>query len=308
MNAAIRAVVRIAHFNDIEVCGIRRGYQGMIDNDIIELDTRDVSGLINRGGTILHTARCEAFFEAPSRAQAAANLKEHEIDGIVVIGGDGSYRGALALHEEHGVRCIGLPGTIDNDIGGTDYTIGFDTALNTAVEAIDRLRDTADSHDRIFFVEVMGRHSGYIAMTSGIAGGTEDIMTPEEPTNIGSLIATLDYCRRNQKASIIIVVAEGDDAGNALEIARQVSEKSEYKDTRVTVVGHLQRGGAPSARDRILASCMGARAVHALMAGETGKMVGIRGKELVLNPLAMAWEERTEYDPKLLFLARSLSV
>ena len=308
MNAAVRAVVRTAVFQGIEVFGIRRGYQGMLEDSIFPIEARGVSGIINRGGTILHTARCMPFYEPGPRAEAAANLKKHGIEGIVVIGGDGSYRGALALHEEHGVRCIGLPGTIDNDIGGTDFTIGFDTALNTAVEAIDRLRDTANSHERIFFVEVMGRHSGYIAMMSGIAGGAEDVLTPEEPTDIGALIATLRRGRETRKSSMIIVVAEGDDAGHAIDIARKVSEGSEFKDTRVSVIGHIQRGGSPSARDRILASCMGERAVRALLEGETGKMVGIHAGKIVLNPLSMAWEQRSAFEPDLLRIARTLSV
>ncbi len=306
MNAAIRAVVRAGSHAGLTVFGIERGYQGLIDGALRELGPRDVGGIIRQGGTFLHSARCKAFYDAEGRAQAARQLAAHGIEGLVVIGGDGSYRGAQALHDEHGIRCIGLPGTIDNDIGGTDYTIGFDTAMNTAMEAIDRLRDTAFSHDRIFFLEVMGRHSGYIAMIAGIAGGSEDILTPEEPTNIDSVIRTIRDGRDRGKQSMIIVVAEGDDAGNAFDIAKAVAEQSEFKDTRVTVLGHLQRGGSPTAFDRVLASRMGIRAVEALAAGETGQMVGISGTRLVLRPLAEAWENRTVFDPELLKVAQIL--
>jgi 6-phosphofructokinase 1 len=307
MNAAVRAVVRACIYHGIRVYGIQRGYQGLIDNDIAELGPRSVSGIVNRGGTILRTARCMAFMEPEGRAQAAANLRSREIEGLVVIGGDGSYRGAQKLHDEHGTMVIGLPGTIDNDIGGTDFTIGFDTALNTAMEAIDRVRDTAASHDRIFFVEVMGRHSGYIAMMSAIAGGAEEVLTPEEPTDIAELVNALRRGRENGKTSMIVVVAEGDDAGNAIDIAKQVAEVSEFKHTRVTVIGHLQRGGSPSAFDRTIASRMGVRSVEALIAGETGKMVGIKGTELVLCPLSEAWENRSQYDPGLLQISRVLA-
>ncbi len=307
MNAAIRAVVRAAIYNDLEIFGIKRGYQGMIDGDIIPLNARSVSGIINRGGTILHSARCKDFYEAEGRILAAEQLQKYSIEGIIVIGGDGSYHGAQALHSEHGIRCIGLPGTIDNDIGGTEYTIGFDTALNIAVEAIDRVRDTAFSHDRIFFVEVMGRHSGYIAMLSGIAGGSEEILTPEEPTDIDTLIHRLRKGQSSGKTSSIIVVAEGDDAGNAFTIAQKVADTSEFKDTRVTVIGHLQRGGTPTAFDRVLASRMGVRAVEALLEGETGKMVGVDHQNMVLRPLSEAWECRTQFDPRLLRIAHILS-
>lgn len=307
MNAAIRAVVRAGVHHGLDVYGIRHGYQGLIDGDVEPMNARSVSGIINRGGTILHTARCMAFMEAEGRATAAETLRKHGIEGLVAIGGDGTYRGAQKLFEEHGVCCIGLPGTIDNDIGGTDYTIGFDTALNIAVEAIDRLRDTAASHDRIFFVEVMGRHSGFIAMMSALAGGAEEVLTPEEPTDVAGLVAGLRRARDAGKTSMIIVVAEGDDAGTAIEIAREVASTSEFKDTRVSVIGHLQRGGTPTAFDRILAGRMGVRAVEALIAGETGKMVGIRGQEMVLCPFTDAWETKCRFDPALLDVARTLS-
>ncbi len=307
MNAAVRSVVRAARYHDFEVFGIRHGYQGMLDDEIEPLDARMVGGIINEGGTVLRTARCKAFFEPEARAKAAENLKKRGIEAFVAIGGDGTYKGAEVLHREHGVHCIGLPGTIDNDIGGTEYTIGFDTAMNTAMEAIDRLRDTAASHDRIFFVEVMGRHSGFIAMTSGIAGGAEVILVPEEPTDIPELIEHMRECRRKGKRSMIVVVAEGDDAGDAHKIAQQVAETSEFKDTRTTVIGHLQRGGRPTAFDRVLATRMGLRAVEALLENETNKMVGIVKQELVLRPLSDSWEQRAPFDPKLLEVMRVMA-
>jgi len=308
MNAAIRAVVRAATHHGIEVMGIKRGYKGMIDGTARLLGPRDVSGIINHGGTTLYTARCHRFMEREGRERAAANLKEWGIDGIVVIGGDGSYRGAEKLHEEFGIRCIGLPGTIDNDIGGTDYTIGFDTAINTAMEAIDRIRDTAASHDRTFFIEVMGRSSGYVAMISGLAGGAEDILLPEVETSVETLIERLRTGQQAGKKSSIVVVAEGCEYGGAMALAEMVGERSEYKDNRVTVIGHLQRGGTPSAFDRVLASQMGVRAVEALLAGESGKMVGISGQKLQLRPLSDAWEQRTRFDMELLRVAHVLSV
>ena len=308
MNAAVRAVVRAGVANGLEVFGIERGYQGMIEGLIQPLDARSVSGIVNRGGTILKTARSKAFFEPEGRAKAAQQLAAHGIEGLVVVGGDGSYRGAAALYQEHDIRCVGLPGTIDNDIGGTQYTIGFDTALNTATEALDRIHDTADSHDRIFFVEVMGRHSGFIAIMSAIAGGAEEVLTPEEPSDIPGLVARMQDCRGRGKTSMIVVVAEGDDAGGALDIAKRVEKESDFKDVRVTIIGHLQRGGSPSAFDRILASRMGVCAVEALLAGKSGVMVGIENQQMVVRPLSDSWETKSLFDPELLRVARVLSV
>ncbi len=307
MNAAVRAVVRAATYNDLEIYGVQRGYQGLIDGEIAPLGARDVGGIINRGGTVLYTARCQPFYEQEGRVTAAKNLEKHGIEGLIVIGGDGSYRGAMALHDEFDIKCIGLPGTIDNDIGGTDYTIGYDTALNIAVEAIDRVRDTAESHERIFFVEVMGRHSGYLAMMSGIAGGAEDILVPESPTDIARLVEHLRVGRAKGKKSAIVVVAEGDDAGHAIDIAKQVAEVSDFKKSHVVVIGHLQRGGTPTASDRILASRLGVRAVEALLEGVSGKMAGISGGHVVLRPLSEAWEFRAVFDPKFLRLAHILA-
>jgi 6-phosphofructokinase 1 len=246
--------------------------------------------------------------ERPGREQAAANLEKLGIEGVVVIGGDGSYRGAEKLHSEFGIRCIGIPGTIDNDIGGTDYTIGFDTAINTAMDAIDRIRDTAASHDRIFFVEVMGRRSGYVAMISGIAGGAEDILLPEVDTPIEKLIQGLRIGEKRGKKSSIIIVAEGCEFGGATALAAMVGEQSEFKDNRVTVIGHLQRGGSPTAFDRVLASRMGVRAVEALLEGESGKMVGVSGQNMLLRPLSEAWELRTRFDMGLFRVAHVLGV
>lgn len=307
MNAAIRAVVRAGVYHGLEVFGIERGYQGLIDGRIKPMGARAVSGIVNRGGTLLRSARCQAFYEPEGRAQAAKQVETHGIDGLVVIGGDGSYQGALKLHEEHGIRCIGVPGTIDNDIGGTDFTIGYDTALNTAMDAIDRIRDTAASHDRIFFVEVMGRHSGYLAMMSGIAGGAEEILVPETPTDLAKLADDLAKAREKGKTSSIVVVAEGDEAGNAIDVAKKVQELGGFANVRVAVIGHLQRGGSPTAFDRILASRLGLKAVEALVDGITGKMTGISANRVVLRPLSEAWECRTQFDPSFLRVAHILS-
>ncbi|HEX72334.1 MAG TPA: 6-phosphofructokinase [Candidatus Hydrogenedentes bacterium] len=308
MNAALRAVVRTCVAYDMEVYGIRRGYQGLVEGQIEPMNARSVSGIIHHGGTILCTARCKAFHEPAGRAKAAAQLERQGIEGLVVIGGDGSYRGAHYLYQEQGIACVGLPGTIDNDIGGTQYTIGFDTALNVAVDAIDRLRDTAAAHERIFFVELMGRHSGFIAMYSGLAGGAEQMLVPESVTDINALIAELRRERDRGKTSMIIVVAEGDDAGDAAEIARKVAENSEFKDARVAVIGHLQRGGTPTAFDRILAARMGVAGVEALQRGETDVMTAFVDNKIVTRPIADAWEKKNLFDPDLFRVARLLSV
>lgn len=307
MNAAIRAVVRAGCYYDIEVVGIERGFAGLISDDIRVLGARDVSGILGHGGTILRSARCDEFLKPEGRERAAANVRKRGIEGLVAIGGDGTYKGVVELEEEHGVRCVGMPGTIDNDIGGTDTTIGYNTALNTALDAIDRLRDTAHSHDRIFFVEVMGRHSGYLAMMSGIAGGAEQILVPETPTDLNALVEALRDAKRRGKTSSVVVVAEGDDAGNALEIAKKVADISEFKDTRATVIGHLQRGGAPTAYDRILASRLGVLAVETLRSGQSSVMTAAVGNEVLVRPIADAWNLRTTFDPSYLRLAEILA-
>lgn len=308
MNPAIRAVVRTAVAHGVEVFGVQRGYQGLIDGAIEEMSARSVSGIIHHGGTILRTARCKEFMTAEGRTKAAERLRGLGIEGLVVIGGDGSYRGAYDLWEEQQIACVGIPGTIDNDIGGTEYTIGFDTALNTAMEGIDRLRDTAASHDRIFFVEVMGRHSGFIAMYSGLAGGAEAILAPENVTNIPALVEDLREMSRRGKTSMIVVVAEGDDAGNAFTIADKVAEISEFKDVRVSVLGHVQRGGTPTAFDRVLALRMGAAAVEALLAGASGVMIVMENNRIGQRPLQDAWNTCNCYDPDLFRVSRLLSV
>ena len=306
MNAAIRAVVRGCHHNDIDVVGVRRGFQGLIDNDIIPLPSDSVSRIINLGGTMLRTARCKDFYESDGRTRGAETLRKNNIDGLIVIGGDGSYHGAHYLENEHDIPCIGMPGTIDNDIGGTDYTIGFHTALNTAMEAIDKLHDTAESHERIFFVEVMGRHSGYIAMMSGIAGGADHILTPEDPTYLDKLMQDLENSRNQGNLNQIVVVSEGDDAGNAYEIAKHVKANSTLDDIRVTVLGHIQRGGVPNAFDRILASRLGVYAVEAMLQGKSNIMLGVQNDEIVTPSLSETWNNPTTFDPSYHDIVKAL--
>ncbi len=307
MNAAIRAVVRTAYARGMEVFGVERGFQGLVDGVFRPMGPRSVSSVINRGGTILRTARCKAFLAPEGRAEAAALLRQYEIEGLVVIGGDGSYRGAHALGVEHSMPCVGVPGTIDNDINGTDSTIGYDTALNTALEAIDRIRDTADSHDRLFFVEVMGRESGYLALMCGIAGGAEAVITPEDAPPIPELVKQLRAGRDAGKRSGIVVVAEGSPLGGAQAVADAVAAQSEFQDSRVVVAGHLQRGGVPTASDRILAARLGASAVDALLAGEADVMVGVSHNESVLSPLTTAWETERRYGKTWMDLSHLLA-
>ncbi|EPZ49072.1 MULTISPECIES: 6-phosphofructokinase [Alicyclobacillus] len=272
MNAAIRAVVRTAYHFDCEVLGIRHGYQGLLQDDIIPLTPSSVGDIIQRGGTILLTARCDAFKTDEGLAQGVATLRREGVEGLVVIGGDGSFRGACAL-AQHGIRTIGIPGTIDNDIPGTDETVGFDTALNTAVEAIDRIRDTASSHDRTYVVEVMGHHSGAIALAVGMAAGAASIMIPEEEPDLERVLRQLNQAAARGKKHPIVLVAEG--AAHAMEVGGFLKDHI-ASEVRVTVLGHIQRGGAPSARDRILGSLYGTQAVHLLLEGRTNQMVGMR--------------------------------
>src|SRR5450432_1791927 len=257
MNAAIRAVVRTGIYNGMQVYGILRGYSGMIDGDIIKMESKSVANIIQRGGTILKTARCKEFFTHEGREKACRNLKNLGINGLVIIGGDGSFRGAKIFSNEFDIPCIGLPGTIDKDIAGTDFTIGFDTAVNTAVEAIDKVRDTADAHDRLFIIEVMGRDSGYIALHSGISTGAENILIPERRTDIELVVESLAEKERRQKLVNLIVVAEGENFGGADEVAKIIKERMPMQDVRVCVLGHIQRGGSPSCFDRVIASRMG---------------------------------------------------
>lgn len=283
MNACIRAAVRTGIYNNIEMMGIMRGYNGMIDGDIIPLTSRSLSNTIQLGGTILKTARSAGFMTAEGRKKAYENLVNHGIEGIVCIGGNGTFTGAKQFYDEYGIPSIGAPGTIDNDLFGTDFTIGFDTAMNTAVEAIDKIRDTADSHDRIFFVEVMGRHSGFIALSCGIAAGAELILVPEEHDDMKKLLHYFSGENKSKKAFSIILVAEGEEEGGAYKIVERLKQQIPEFDPRVTILGHIQRGGAPSAFDRVLASRLGNAAVEALLRGETNKMVGLVNNNIELT-------------------------
>ena len=307
MNAAIRAVVRTGLYNNLEVFGITRGYMGMIDDDIVPMHSRSVANIIQRGGTILKSARCKEFYEFEGRQKAYENLHKHGIEGLVVIGGDGSFRGAQKFSTEFDIPCIGLPGTIDKDMAGTDFTIGFDTAVNTAVEAIDKIRDTADAHDRLFIIEVMGRDSGYIALHSGIATGAENILIPEAKTNIDDLISSLEDKQRRKKLVNLIVVAEGDEFGGAEEVAKVVRQRLPDMDTRVCILGHIQRGGSPSCIDRLVASRLGYGAVEALMEGRFNVMIGIVNNKLHYTPLDLAVKAKQKIDKEWLKIVKILA-
>lgn len=285
MNAAIRAVVRTGNYYGLEVFGIMRGYQGLLEDDIFKMDNRSVANIIQRGGTILKTARCKEFFTPEGRKKAYDILKARGINGLVIIGGDGSFRGAVQFSSEFDIPCIGLAGTIDKDIHGTDFTIGFDTAVNTAVEAIDKIRDTADAHDRLFIIEVMGRDAGYIALHSGIATGAENILVPERKTDFEGIIASLDEKARRRKLVNLIVVAEGDEFGGANEVAAAIKERLPHIETRVAILGHIQRGGAPTCLDRLIASRMGYHAVECLLQGRHNVFVGILNNKMNYVPL-----------------------
>lgn len=295
MNAAVRAVVRAADAAGVQTYGIRNGYAGLIEGRVEALDARAVSGILHLGGTTLGTARSERFRTTQGRLEAAKHLALAEIEGLVVIGGDGSFRGADALAGECGIHVVGVPGTIDNDLWGTDFTLGFDTAVNTALDAIDRIRDTAMSHGRLFFVEVMGRHSGWIALYAGLAGGATDILVPERPTEIDDLRRRVHDAFALGKRFCIVVVAEGDDAGGAYAIAERVAEHLDVE-YRVTTLGHVQRGGSPTMRDRILGAVLGDAAVRALLDGKDRIMVGTNDGEVVFTPFAETWE-RVDHTP-----------
>ncbi len=306
MNAAIRAVVRTGIYNGLEVFGIMRGYSGMIDDDIQPMNSRSVANIIQRGGTILKTARSMIFMEAEGRKIAYENLKKRGIDGLVIIGGDGSFKGAQKFSNEFDIPCIGLPGTIDKDIAGSDFTIGFDTAVNTAVEAIDKIRDTADAHDRLFIVEVMGRDAGYIALHSGIATGAENILIPETETDIEELIQSLSEQEKRKKLVNIIVVAEGDKYG-ANEISSIVKKRLPSADTRVCILGHIQRGGSPTCLDRLIASRMGFAAVECLLNGTNNVMVGILNNQLHYTPLDHAIKAKQKISEDWLRIVKILA-
>lgn len=306
MNAAIRAVVRVGIAQQLEVFGIHSGYVGMLENKIQALQLRDMANIIQRGGTILKTARSQEFMKPEGRARAAQHLKAAQIDALVCIGGDGSFRGAHALWEEHQIPAVGVPGTIDNDIFGSDKTIGFDTAINTALEAIDRIRDTAASHDRLFIVEVMGRNSGFIASHVGLAGGAEEIFTPEGNTSVDKAIDRIREARSRGKTSSIIITAEGQKPGRAYDLADAIRKKSGM-DAKVAILGHQQRGGSPTAADRILASRMGAAAVDSLLKGHCDIMIGTDGERLVQVPLELTSKNEKKTQLDLLSLANILA-
>lgn len=295
MNAAIRAVVRTCSYHDVEVLGIYRGFQGMIEDDFVELNARSVRNIINKGGTFLKSARSEGFRTKEGRENAYKNLTKNGVEALVVIGGDGTFTGALSFSQEFGFPVMGIPGTIDNDIYGTTHTIGYDTALNTVVDAIDKIRDTASSHNRMFFVEVMGRDSGFIALNSGIGGGAERIIIPEKNIPAEVLLEDIDRGKRRGKTSNIIVVAEGNTAGKAVfELKEYVEKKRPEYDIRVSVLGHMQRGGTPTCYDRVLATRMGVKAVESLLEGKSQYMVGINNDRMELIPLEKAVKENDE--------------
>ena len=292
MNACIRAIVRTACAEGIEVVGFFRGYEGIMDNDFVALTTEKVANIIHRGGTILKTARSAEFRTPEGRAIAYNNLKKVGIDGLIIIGGDGSFKGAQIFSNEYDIPCIGLPGTIDKDIAGSDVTIGFDTAVNTAVEAIDKIRDTMDAHDRLFIVEVMGRDAGYIALHSGIATGAENIVIPETKTDIEELIANLTEKEKRKKLVNLIVVAEGGQFGDGNELAKIIKERIPKADVRVCILGHIQRGGSPTCEDRLIASHMGYYAVESLLIGRNNVMVGVVNNKIHYTPLDKAVKQK----------------
>ena len=307
MNAAVRAVVRTGLYHGLGVYGIMRGYAGMIDDDIKEMDGRSVANIIQRGGTILKTARSKEFMEFEGRQKAFANLQKRNIDGLVIIGGDGSFRGAQKFSNEFDIPCIGLPGTIDKDISGSDTTIGFDTAVNTAVQAIDKIRDTMDVHDRLFIVEVMGRDAGYIALHSGIATGAENILIPETKTDMAGMIESLTEKEKRKKLVNLIVVAEGDEFGGAAEVAKYVKEKLPAADVRVCVLGHIQRGGSPTCEDRLVASHMGYYAVESLLLGRRNVMVGVINNKIHYTPLDKAVKEKQKIGQEWMKIVKILA-
>jgi len=308
MNAAIRAVVRCAIYYEKEIYGIYRGYQGMIEGEIEAMNVRTVSNIIHRGGTILKSARSQEFMTSEGMQKAYEQLQIHGIDSLVAIGGDGTFRGAHEFYNLYGIPTIGIPGTIDNDIAGCDYTLGFDSAINTVVKAIDNIRDTANSHNRLFFIEVMGRDTGYIAVHSALAGGAEAYMIPEKAMSVEGLIEILEAGAQNKKSSSLVVVSEGNPSGGAYELAQKVKEKFSYYDTKVTVLGHIQRGGSPTVFDRILASQLGVAAVEALLEGLKELMVGRQGQRLVYTPLGETSSVEKGIETDLLRINKILSI
>ncbi|HKR07439.1 MAG TPA: 6-phosphofructokinase [Bacteroidia bacterium] len=307
LNACIRAVVRAAVFHDIKVMGIHRGYEGMMDGDLFIMNASTVSNIIQRGGTILKSSRSERFKTQEGRALAYHQLRKENIDGVILIGGDGSFAGSRAFISTYNIPFIGIPKTIDNDINGTDYSIGFDTATNTAMEAIDKIRDTAESHNRIFFVEVMGRDAGFIAYQTGISSGAEAIYIPETKTDLQHLFSMLETGWNRKKNSLIVVVAEGDEVGGAFKISRQVKNKFPQYDMKICILGHVQRGGSPSCADRVLASKLGVAAVDALLSGKINVMVGEIKNEIVYTPLEKVVKKHLQIAPSMFELINVLS-
>ncbi len=308
MNAGVRAVVRSASRHGLHVYGIYRGYQGMIEGDIKRLEKEDVKNIIHRGGTILKTARSMDFMTQEGRQQAYDSLIAHDIEGVIAIGGNGTFTGADIFYKEHKIPFVGMPGTIDNDLFGTDYTIGFDTAINTAINAIDKIRDTADSHNRLFFIEVMGRHSGYIGLYTGIASGASGILIPEKENDTQHLIQTLKKGIKRKKLFSLVVVAEGDESGGAIQIANRIKEEFPLFETKVTIIGHLQRGGSPTGNDRILASRLGHAAVEALLDGKKNIMVGLVNNEIKQTPFKKCITQEKIPSKGLLDLAEILAM
>ena len=304
MNAAIRAVTRTALYNGLEVVGIRRGYEGLLEGDLVPMTRSSVGGILLHGGTILRTARCPEFMRPEGVNAGVSKLKENDIDALVIIGGDGSFRGAHELHER-GVITVGIPATIDNDMAGTDCTIGFDTACNTALECISKLRDTASSHDRMFIVEVMGRNAGFLALETGVACGAESVLVPEIAPDLDAICKKLSYAKERGKTHSLIVLAEG--VMSASELAAKLRGQGSY-DPRIVVLGHLQRGGAPSCFDTVLASRLGAAAVELLIKGERGKMVGRINGNIVSSEIRTAWETKRDLDPDMIRLVETLSI
>lgn len=308
MNAAIRAVVRTASYADMHVYGIYRGYEGMVDGNLKRLEPRDVGNIIHRGGTILKTARSERFRTPEGRKQAFESLSAFDIDACIAIGGDGTLTGAKIFSKEYDIPFIGIPGTIDNDLAGTDFTIGFDTAINTAVEAVDKIRDTADSHNRLFFVEVMGRHAGFIALSTAIGSGAGSVMIPEIDTSIEKLVDTLKKFAKRKKLFSVVIVAEGNKSGGAAEIAAAVQKEFDFYDTKVTIIGHLQRGGSPTCLDRVLASRLGFAAVESLVEGRENVMVGIINNQVSYTPFEEAIQDVKPVNPDLVRMAEILAL
>ena len=308
MNAAIRAVTRAAICNGLKVYGIYRGYKGLVTDEIVEFKSQNVSNIIQMGGTILKTARCKEFRTAEGRAQAYENMKKHGIDALVVIGGDGSLTGARILAQEFDIPCIGLPGTIDNDLYGTDTTIGYDTALNTILDAVDKIRDTATSHERLFFVEVMGRDAGFLALNGAIAAGAEAAIIPEFSTEVDQLEQFINHGFKKSKSSSIVLVAESELTGGAMHYAERVKNEYPQYDVRVTILGHLQRGGRPTAHDRIIASRMGVASIQALMEGQRNVMIGIENDKIVYVPFAKAIKNDKPIDREVVNVLAELSI